>query len=134
MKARVQEIEAEIQASRARLDDTIDRIQDRFNLSGIVDELVGAVRESDAGPVLDDVLGVVRRNPLPVLLIAAGAGWLAYRLSQERATAPRLPGPSEAEGIPVLNTGNIRVYDPDQSPRHPAQDSLETRREASARA
>ncbi len=33
-------------------------------------------------------LDVVRRNPLPVLLIAAGASWLAWRMAQE-ARRPR---------------------------------------------
>ena len=35
--------------------------------------------------------------------------------------------------IPVLNTGHARIYDPDASPLHPTQDSLESRREMSAR-
>jgi hypothetical protein len=39
----------------------------------------------------------------------------------------------EAEDIPVLNTGQTRIYDPDASPLHPTQDLLESRREMSAR-
>jgi hypothetical protein len=38
-----------------------------------------------------------------------------------------------AEAIPVLNTGQARVYDPDASPRHPMLDTLDSRREMSAR-
>jgi hypothetical protein len=40
---------------------------------------------------------------------------------------------SPAEDIPVLNTGQARIYDPDVSPRHPVYDTLESRREISAR-
>jgi hypothetical protein len=40
----------------------------------------------------------------------------------------------EEESVPVLVTGQDRVYDPDSSPRHPTQDLVETRRDMSARA
>lgn len=131
----VKELQREIEQGRARLDHVIDRIQDRLSVSGIVDEVMGSLRSSDLGPKFDDVLDVVRRNPLPVALIATGLGWLAYRMSQDEARRLRtMTLNAAAEKVPVLNTGNTRVYDPDHSPLHPAQDALESRRDASARA
>ena len=135
MSSEAQELEREIEESRARLDVTIDRIQDRLSVSGIVDDLVGTVRESQFGPALDTALDVVRRNPLPALLIAAGVGWLALRVAQEtRAPRARFEGAPSGGDIPVLNTGQARIYDPDVSPRHPTHDLMETSREISARA
>jgi hypothetical protein len=139
MTQSIQELEQDIAESRARLDVTIDQIQDRLSVSGIVDEVVGSVRTTEFGSVIDQTLAVMRRNPVPVLLIAAGVGWLLHRANQERRY--RSPSRSavyaavvEEETIPVLNTGNARVYDPDTSSLRPTQDALETRREMSARA
>ena len=129
------DLEREIEESRARLDVTIDRIQDRLSVSGIVDDLVGVVRESQFASLADGALEVMRRNPVPVLLIAAGISWLAMRVAgegrQARARFERAPAGAD---IPVLNTGQARIYDPDVSPRHPSHDLMETSREISARA
>jgi len=137
MTQSIQEIERDIEQSRARLDVTIDRIQDRLSVSGIVDEVVGSVRATEFGAVMDTALGILRRNPVPVLLVAAGVGWLLHRANQEsrmKASNRQAVTILEEESIPVLNTGNARIYDPDASSLRPAQDSLQTRSEASARA
>jgi ElaB/YqjD/DUF883 family membrane-anchored ribosome-binding protein len=136
MTQSIPELEREIEASRARLDRTIDRIQDRLSVSGIVDEVVGSVRTREFGAVIDHALSIVRRNPVPVILVAAGVGWLIHRMSQERRPDGAMMDVDmlEEESIPVLNTGQARVYDPDVSPRHPTHDVLETRRDVSARA
>ncbi len=81
MSPSAQDLEQEIDESRARLDLTIDRIQDRLTVSGIADDLMGTVRKAEFGSVFDTALDVVRRNPLPVLVIAAGASWLAWRMA-----------------------------------------------------
>lgn len=99
------------------------------------DELHAFFRTSRLAGVLERAVEVVRRNPIPVMLMAAGAGWLAYRMgrrarAREQSWHERM---DRAERIPVLNTGHARIYDPDASPRHPTQDSLESRREMSAR-
>ena len=138
MTQTIREIEQEIERSRARLDETIDRIQDRLSVSGIVDQLMGSVRSSDFSWTFDNAVSVVRRNPIPVLLVAAGVGWLIHRATS-KAPTPGAGGrfdpyrEDEAD-VPVLNTGHARVYDPDTSPRHPTHDSLDSRRDVSARA
>lgn len=137
MTQSIQELERDIEESRARLDLTIDRIQDRLSVSGIVDEVVGSVRATEFGSVVDTALSIIRRNPVPVLLVAAGVGWLLHRASQEsrnRTSGRNALIVVEEEPIPVLNTGNARVYDPDAPSLHPTQDVLQTRREANARA
>lgn len=128
----MKELERDIEESRARLDATIDEIQSRLSFSGVVDEVMGQARGTpQVEAAFDAALGVVRRNPLPVLLIAAGVGWLLHRMANEGDRRRRFPDPDD--GLPVLNTGAARVYDPDVSPRHPHQDVIETRREAIAR-
>lgn len=111
------DLEREIEESRARLDQTIDRIQDRLSVPSIVDEMLGTARRSaPLSDLYDAALDTVRKNPVPVLLIAAGVGWLMRRAVTDgnRRTTVR-----SAEDVAVLNTGAARVYDPDKPTRRP---------------
>lgn len=85
----LQELERDIERSRAQLDQTIDRLQDKMTVSGVVDDVLGTARNGQYGPLYDRVLDTVRRNPVPVMLIAMGIGLLAYRLG--RPTRPVRP-------------------------------------------
>ncbi len=138
MSQSIEELERDIAQSRARLDLTIDRIQDRLSVSGIVDDVMQTTRATQFGVVIDHVLEVVRRNPVPVALIALGVGWLVHRMTREptpyRYRNRALAAEVEEETVPVLNTGQARIYDPDAPTRHPMQDVMETRRDLNARA
>ena len=141
MTEAIRDLEQDIEQTRARLDQTIDQIQDRLSVSGIVDDLIGTVRTSDRfGSMYDHAVAVVRRNPVPVMLLAAGAGWLIYRLGKEADRRRLQPLPrsralvAEEADLPVMNDGTVHLYDPDVSPRHPTHDTLESRRELSAQA
>jgi hypothetical protein len=94
---------------------------------------LGSLRNSQFGAAVENALGVAKRNPIAAMLIAAGAGWLIHGMRRRIRNSSRHPWMNEAEGIPVLNTGHARIYDPDASPLHPTQDLLESRREMSAR-
>lgn len=82
------ELEREIEQSRARLDLTIDRLQDRLTVSGVVDDTLGSVRRSAFAPVYDNMLTTIRRNPVPVMLVAAGLAMIAYRMTQPARRRP----------------------------------------------
>ena len=95
---------------------------------------VGLWRHSRFGSGVANALAAAKRNPIPAMLIAAGAGCLIAVVSEKRMRNSRPRGRmSEAGRIPILNTGQARLYDPDASPLHPTQDLLESRREMSAR-
>jgi hypothetical protein len=131
----IERLEEEVERSRARLEETIDAIQGRLSVSRLIDDAMGSLRKSQFGAVLERAVGAVRRNPVPAMLAAAGLGWLFYRVALD-SRRPDLSwaGKMEEESVPVLVTGQDRVYDPDSSPRHPTQDLVETRRDMSARA
>jgi hypothetical protein len=78
----LQELEQDIERSRAQLDQTIDRLQGKMSVSGVVDDMLGTARNGQYGPLYDRVLETVRRNPVPVMLVALGVGLLAYRLGR----------------------------------------------------
>ncbi len=125
----VHALEADVAATRDRLNDTIGLIQDKLTVSGMVDEIMG-----QAGvPKMEDghefVLGLLRRHPLPVMLAAAGIGFLIYRMSKaDEAFATKRLGRGEVVELPVLATGQGRVYDPDVPSRHLLSDAPEMRR------
>ncbi|GJD43220.1 hypothetical protein AFCDBAGC_1069 [Methylobacterium cerastii] len=120
------EMERDIEASRARLDETIERIQGRLSVSSLVDEMLGNARRAPAvSGAYDGALEAVRRNPVPVLLIAAGVGWLMHRMSQD---ANRRRTHASAERVPVLNDGAARAYDPDLPTRQPKPPLLDETR------
>lgn len=120
MSGSLSDLEKDIEASRARLDETIDRIQDRLSPVNLVDEMLGSARLTPLNSVYDDALAVVRRNPLPVLLIAAGVGMLMKKLAQ----GPRAPAVRASTRVPVEpapTAGVERAYDPDQPGGRPAR-------------
>jgi len=88
MTQSIQDLERDIEESRARLDLTIDRIQDRMSMSGIVDDMMGTARRSGYSGMMDRAVVAVRENPVPVLLVVAGLGWLLHRMSTERTVRP----------------------------------------------
>jgi hypothetical protein len=117
------DLEKEIEASRARLDDTIDQIQGKLSVPNIVDEMLGNARRTPAlSGVYDGALEAVRRNPVPVLLIAAGVGLLFNRMARD---AERRRTQVLAERVATLNTGTARGYDPDLPTARPVRDPLE---------
>lgn len=145
----IRELERDIEESRARLDLTIERLQGRLSVSGVMDDMLGSMRQKPGfSSIYDNALDVVRKNPVPVMLVAAGVGWLVHRLTVEASTPRVVPprrrstvSPVREDGVdapamttPVMNTGQAHVYDPDTSPLHPTQDTLESRRAMNAQA
>lgn len=89
MTQSLQDLERDIEQSRARLDMTIDRLQGKMNASGIVDDLLGTARTGRYAPLYDNTLDAIRRNPVPIMLIAMGIGLLAQRLGRSTDLARR---------------------------------------------
>ncbi len=102
MPEETEKIKAQIEETRAEMGETIDAIQDRLsfsNLSEQVSEHVNHAVETAKGAVYDATIGkavttmknignelsatnigkTVKNNPLPFILIGAGAGLLAYQ-------------------------------------------------------
>ncbi|WP_342153111.1 DUF3618 domain-containing protein [Methylorubrum sp. SB2] len=120
MSESISDLEKDIEQRRARLDETIDRIQGRLNASSLVDEMLGSARRTPYSGFYDEALDTVRRNPVPVLLIAAGVGLLLNGMRTGRQRASRALVPVDA--TPVTVTGADRTYDPDAPAGKPPHD------------
>lgn len=138
----LRELEKDIEQSRAKLDLTIDRLQDKMTVSGVVDDMLGTARAGQLAPLFDNVLLTIRRNPVPVMLIAAGIGLLVHRLGRPQPRprpAPRLvsepdfvtePFDSEPLGARPLDT---RVYAPGATTLQSADDPFDPHRPMTSR-
>lgn len=124
-------IEQDIVATRSRLNDTIDRIQDKLTLSGIVDDVMGTAGIPRVAESQDYIMGLVRRHPLPVMLVAAGVGWLVYRMNRRPHV---IYDGEDLMDVPVITDGQARVYDPDLPTRHPGADLVDTNHRIAAQA
>ena len=122
-------IEAEIDATRARLNETIDRIGEKLTLSGMVDEVMGqaGVPRFESGP--DFLMGLLKRHPVPVMIAAAGLGFLIYRQNRTAALQRRPIEDADYVEVPAeTNAGQSRAYDPDRPAMHPTANALELNR------
>lgn len=113
----INDLERDIEETRARLDLTIDRLQDRLSVSGIVDDMLGTVRANQYGSLVDHALEVIRRNPVPVMLVATGVGWLIYRMGAKpsRPNGAHQLAYDDAE-MPVVDRRRPRTYEPVTTP------------------
>ena len=101
-------IRSDIEMTRRRMDDTMDALGERLHGRHLLDEIIGFFRHNSdttsetgervreklsetAGKISDSastaanaVVDTVKKNPLPVLMIAAGAAWLTYSMTRSR--------------------------------------------------
>ncbi|MDB5379138.1 MAG: hypothetical protein JWR00_3584 [Rubritepida sp.] len=96
------DIEDDVERTRADVSGTLDALREKLAPSQIVDEVIDRVSDyarGTGGATFARNLGTaVRDNPLPVLLIGAGIGWLMLSRGGSGTDAPerdplRLPPP-----------------------------------------
>jgi hypothetical protein len=118
-RARPDEIQRDIEGTRAELADTLTTIERRFSPNELLDQAVYLLR--DHGPELGRRLGdTISRNPLPAVLIGVGLVWLA--LSGNRAGARRdyragdfgrrYPGPIRGGALMAVSRENLSAWLP----------------------
>lgn len=96
------EAEAEAEAARSGLASTLSQLRENLKPSNMVDEVMTNAKVN-ASVVTDQIWDVARRNPLPALLIGAGAAMLLG--FGTRITS----GPSAGSGsIPVGSTVGLK--------------------------
>jgi hypothetical protein len=102
MTQTLEELQVEIEQSRAKLDLTLERLEEKLTVSGVVDDVLGTARNGRLSPAFDRVLDALRSNPVPVLLVAAGAALLLHRLRPKPnpASPARSPRVAVDEDLP----------------------------------
>jgi gas vesicle protein len=96
------EIEREVEGTRARLTGTIEELKDRVSPGQVVEQAMDYIRGSGGQEFVANLGRQLRDNPLPILLIGTGIGWLMLSGrggAEHRGVAPR-PAPRRS-GAPV---------------------------------
>jgi ElaB/YqjD/DUF883 family membrane-anchored ribosome-binding protein len=81
MSMETDRIEADLNESRHRLNDTLSALGDKLSPGQMVDEVLG-LAQGQAGDFAKKLGAQVKENPLPTLLIAAGIGMLLLNRGQ----------------------------------------------------
>ena len=114
MSKSVDELERDVEASRGRLDGTLAELQSRLNPTNLTEELTGTRDPAGAAALTAGRLSdMVRANPLPVLLICAGFGFLAFATVQQAAERRRLRVLSE-EALKAPSDATLSGNNPDR--------------------
>ncbi|MFD2238874.1 DUF3618 domain-containing protein [Aureimonas populi] len=76
MSEETERLAREAETHRGRVDETLDRLKERFSVGQIVDELSGYVRDGQGADMVKNLNRQVRDNPLALGLVGAGVAWL----------------------------------------------------------
>ena len=76
MNRSAQELEREVEASRAGVEDTIDAIRERLSVGQMVDEGLRYIKQSGGAEFAQRLGDQVKSNPLPLVLVGIGLAWL----------------------------------------------------------
>ncbi len=79
----IESIERDLEETRARTESTIQALQDKLQPRAVIDEATRFFKGTDSGAYAEDVtraaLAQARENPLPLILMGAGAALLATK-------------------------------------------------------
>ncbi|MET4698723.1 hypothetical protein ABIE65_001745 [Constrictibacter sp. MBR-5] len=114
-----EEIERDIEATRASLVATVGEIERRLTPGRILDDMLdGALNGRDRS----DFVELVRRHPIPVALVGAGLVWLLLsgKRKPRRAAAPPAPRDEWTERLPPPAHAPIMAEPDPLADPHPA--------------
>ena len=90
------EIERQVEGTRAGLAQTLDVLRERVSPDHLVDQAVQYVRSAGGDDFTRNLTKAVQENPLPILLIGAGIGWMM--MSGQKGAASASAGASATSG------------------------------------
>lgn len=100
MAQSTEQLEREIGQVRDRMTEDIEALRLRITPGQFVDQIADYAREGAAGEFVGNLGREIRQNPLPLLLTAAGIGWLIVASSLSRSRrSDALSGPAEQRPI-----------------------------------
>ena len=76
MSPSARQIEREVEASRANLEETVEALKGKMSLGQMVDEAAGYFKDSGGGEIVANLGRQMRDNPLPLALVGLGLAWL----------------------------------------------------------
>lgn len=117
------EIENEIHQTRARLDETLHEIEERFSPQKLMNTTYDYLRHGGAEDAISSIGRTIRENPLPVMVTGIGLGWLL--LAQRSSHHDHEPGAIPLQGgYPGATLPRTRMPDGDDMPGSGGYDTV----------
>ena len=79
------ELEREVEAQRAEVEDNLDRLQDRLSPGQMMDQLFDYVKTGNGAEFTRNLGRSMRDNPIPLALMGVGMAWLMVSGPSERS-------------------------------------------------
>jgi hypothetical protein len=76
MSPSARQIEREVEASRANLEETVEALKDKMSIGQIVDEAARYFDDTGGSRLVSNLGAQIRDNPLPLVLVGVGLAWL----------------------------------------------------------
>ncbi len=91
-KSKPREIENDIRGTRHKMDELIDKVSERLTPRHLLDEALRAARKPENQEALmrkarsagRSTVAAFKENPIPAVLMGAGAAWLLYNQSKDK--------------------------------------------------
>jgi ElaB/YqjD/DUF883 family membrane-anchored ribosome-binding protein len=103
------EIEREVEATRSNLTSTLEELRDRASPGQLFEQALDYARTSGGAELVRNLGRSVQDNPLPLVLIGAGIGWLMFTGNNRAAAAQ--PGPGYRADHTPRSSSRFRVYE-----------------------
>jgi len=120
-----EQIRSEIDSTRRRMDDNFDALRERLHGRHLLDEVIGLFRSDQVQnselrhkfsdtvkTAADSLVNTVKANPIPLLLVGAGVGWMIYENRRKRADAD-FPSDYEDDDAELYSESARNYSDPD---------------------
>ena len=88
MAQQTQLLEREVEQVRSDLAADVDELRVRLAPGQLLNETINYARTTPVAEFVQNLLGEIRENPLPLLLIGAGVAWAAIATSRPRRGLP----------------------------------------------
>ena len=110
-----EEIEAELDRIRSRMDATLDELEHRLTPRELIRDGIDSVTRFDAGRYVVGLASLAQRYPIPAAL--AGTGLAGLLVAGRRRLRPRLPDDEKSAGriSQVAETAREKLLDTKQS-------------------
>ncbi|MGQ7793303.1 DUF3618 domain-containing protein [Faunimonas sp. B44] len=88
MNRSAEEIEREVEMTRAHVEDTVEALKDKMSLGQMVDEAARYFQNSGGGEMVSNLGTQVKANPIPLMLVGVGLAWLMSGRGQPSMEVP----------------------------------------------
>jgi hypothetical protein len=94
MPSQSEQLEREAGQTRAQLSRTVEELRGRMTPGQMIDQLTNYAREGPAAEFRRNLAREVRENPLPLVLIGIGIGWLI--VASSRSSHPMIASAADS--------------------------------------